>query len=117
MFAGIMIFWKMVYVVVDYATSIYVMDFSKCLKISLRDDIVEKITRFEMHEYQKKEPGEYSSWLINDVNLIDTNAIKPFFEMIGSATLFVFAFVTLMKVHWIIFQDLRRLFNMIKRKS
>jgi ABC-type multidrug transport system fused ATPase/permease subunit len=102
MFAGIMIFWKMVYVVVDYATSIYVMDFSKCLKIRLRDDIVEKITRFEMHEYQKKEPGEYSSWLINDVNLIDTNAIKPFFEMIGSATLFVFAFVTLMKVHWII---------------
>jgi len=98
-FAGIMVFWKLLYIIADYLTAVYVKNFSRCLKIKLRDDIVENISQLEMHEYQKKEPGEYSSWIINDVNQIDHNAIKPFFEMLGAVSLFMFALVTLLKVH------------------
>lgn len=101
-FGLIMLGWKIVYIVIDYITNVQIKVLSKDMKISLRDDIVSNITNLEMNDFTKREPGEYTSWIVNDINQIEKNSIIPFFEIITNVSMFIFAIMALAKISLIV---------------
>lgn len=89
-------------VIIQYFTEGYQAYLIKLFNIYLRDEILKKISNCSNEEFSKKEGGEYAAWLVNDVQLIENNAIIPFFLIIRGASMTVFAVVALAKLHWIL---------------
>jgi len=61
--------------------------------------MLNKITLLNIEEYAEKEPGEYASWIVNDINQIEKNSIIPFFNLTSSLATLFFAFMALIKIH------------------
>ena len=86
-------------VITAYFSELYNFGLIKTFNNDLRQSMLNKITLLNIEEYAEKEPGEYASWIVNDINQIEKNSIIPFFNLTSSLATLFFAFMALIKIH------------------
>lgn len=78
----------------------YLSDLSQAKTIqkmneSLRVKMIEKIVSLDYETYHQADSGTYVSWLTNDINQIEENSFKNFFNMIFSLTTVISSMIAL----------------------
>lgn len=86
-------------VITAYLSSVYNSRLTQIFNNDLRQSMLNKIISLNIEEYAEKEPGEYASWLVNDINQIEKNSIVPFFNLTSAFTTLIFAFIALLTIH------------------
>lgn len=89
-------------VIFQYIAAGYQANLVKLYKVYLRDEIMHNILDLSSEEFAQKEGGEYASWLVNDIQQIEENAILPFFKIVQGIGMTIFAVIALSKLHWIL---------------
>lgn len=87
-------------VLVSFFAARFQASLLKKYNMSLRNQVLKKITGMEYSEFILKQPGEYASWLISDINLIETNSILPFFNLIQAISSGIFSVIALAYMHY-----------------
>lgn len=67
---------------------------------ALRRDIGTKLSQLTYSAYHAHQASDYSSWLSNDINQIETQGFANVYEMAGSILTAVFSMITLVALHW-----------------
>lgn len=94
-----LIFVWVISVVLYYFSSCYQAKLIKIFNTDLRTQILNQISNLQYSEYEKREPGEYASWMVNDITQIENNSIKPFFYAMESLTMAFFSVIALYCIH------------------
>lgn len=94
-----MVFFWILAVVMTYFSSCYQAKLIKVLNTDMRGRMLERISNLSYDEYEKKEPGEYASWLVNDITQIENNSIVPFCTAVESLSTALFALIALFVIH------------------
>ncbi len=89
-------------VVMDYFVNRYKAVVVETFNNELKIRMIDNISVMEYEEYIKKEPGEYASWLTNDIKQIEEKCIIPFFSMCESFGTILFSIIALKYMHPII---------------
>ena len=89
-------------VVLYYFSSCYQAKLIKIFNTDLRTQMLNQISNLQYGEYEKREPGEYASWMVNDITQIENNSIKPFFYAVEALTTTFFSVVALFFIHPIV---------------
>lgn len=87
-------FW-IISVILEYISSCYKASLIKICNIDLRDTVLSSISNLDYDEFIKREPGEYVSWMVSDINQIEKNAITPLFDMLTAISMAVFSIIAL----------------------
>ncbi len=66
----------------------------------IREDILEPITEMNYVEFKEKSKAEYSSWLINDMNMLADNGFSQFYGAIESIVTIAFNAFAIVYFHW-----------------
>lgn len=86
-------------VITAYLSSVYNSKLLQIFNNDLRQSMLNKINSLNIEAYAEKEPGEYASWLVNDINQIEKNSIVPFFNLTSAFATLFFSFIALTKIH------------------
>lgn len=70
------------------------------MSLSLRSDILKKITALSYPDYHKENVGTYTSWVTNDINQIEQMGFISLYELIAGIVNSILAIVALLSVHW-----------------
>lgn len=100
LFEAIKLFsWWLFVIVLTYFSSLYQAYMTKKINICIRNSILNKITSITVKEYDKNGYSLYSSWLINDISLIESNAIQSIYKMIEASFFIFFSLIALAYIH------------------
>ena len=70
------------------------------LSLRLRQDIIEHIENYSVSRFEKNDTGVYTSWLTNDMNLVEENGFTNLFSMVQIFGDSVFSLIALIKFNW-----------------
>lgn len=70
------------------------------LSLRLRQDLARKISKQSIVQFQSRDTGSYSSWLTNDVNLIEGQGFTYLLSSIQIITDPLFSLVALIRFNW-----------------
>ena len=70
------------------------------LSLRLRQDIIEHIENYSVSRFEKNDTGVYTSWLTNDMNLVEENGFNNLFSMVQIFGDSVFSLIALIKFNW-----------------
>lgn len=70
------------------------------LSLRLRQDLARKISKQSIVQFQSRDTGAYSSWLTNDVNLIEGQGFTYLLSSIQIITDPLFSLVALIRFNW-----------------
>lgn len=70
------------------------------LSLHLRQDLARKISRQSIVQFQSRDTGAYSSWLTNDVNMIEGQGFEYLLSSIQVITDPLFSLIALLKFSW-----------------
>lgn len=100
--ATLLSFW-ILSVILEYVSSCYKASLVELYNIDLRDEILSSISKLDYDDFIKKDPGEYVSWLVSDINQIEKNAITPLFDILTAISMAVFSIIALAYINpWIL---------------
>ncbi|MFT8812274.1 ATP-binding cassette domain-containing protein [Oenococcus sp.] len=81
--------------------SIYALTRVKqAVNTSIRRDITERIAQSSYGNYHQRQAGDYSSWMSNDLSIIDSEGVENFFAIVTAITDVVLASLTLAYFHY-----------------
>lgn len=63
--------------------------------LALRNRIIHAISKMSYLEFQDKDINDYSSWITNDINIIEEQTFNNFYQSLSSATLILFSAVAI----------------------
>ncbi|QCI86832.1 ABC transporter ATP-binding protein [Vagococcus zengguangii] len=64
--------------------------------------MIERIEQLSYEQFHERNTNEYSSWLTNDINLIEEQGFANFYRAISSATLLLLSAIAIFKFHWLL---------------
>lgn len=70
------------------------------LSLRLRQDIIEHLEDYSVSRFEKHDTGVYTSWLTNDMNLVEENGFTNLFSMIQIFGDSIFSLIALIKFNW-----------------
>ena len=70
------------------------------LSLRLRQDIIEHIEDYSVSRFEKHDTGVYTSWLTNDMNLVEENGFTNLFSMVQIFGDSIFSLIALIKFNW-----------------
>ena len=70
------------------------------LSLRLRQDIIEHLENYSVSGFEKNDTGVYTSWLTNDMNLVEENGFTNLFSMVQIFGDSVFSLIALIKFNW-----------------
>ena len=70
------------------------------LSLRLRQDIILHIENYPVSCFEQHDTGVYTSWLTNDMNLIEENGFTNLFSMVQIFGDSVFSLIALLKFNW-----------------
>ena len=70
------------------------------LSLRLRQDIIEHLENYSVSRFEKNDTGVYTSWLTNDMNLVEENGFNNLFSMVQISGDSVFSLIALIKFNW-----------------
>lgn len=82
------------YLILNYRAT-----FVRILNNDIRKHILDRLSEMKYFEYVEKGPGEYVSWLTNDINQIEKNTIVPALQVVEAVFSGVFATIVLCQFH------------------
>ncbi|WP_052000049.1 ABC transporter ATP-binding protein [Schleiferilactobacillus shenzhenensis] len=85
---------------VEYVSQILRARVSQAMANALRLDIGTKLSRLTYDQYHQHQASDYSSWLSNDINQIETQGFTNVYDMLESILTAIFSMVTLIALHW-----------------
>ncbi|MCI1892411.1 MAG: ABC transporter ATP-binding protein/permease [Schleiferilactobacillus harbinensis] len=89
-----------VLLVADYINGVERAKIMQKMDSALRLDIGEKLSRLRYDQYHAHQASDYSSWLSNDVNQIETQGFTNVYNMLDSILTAIFSMITLIALHW-----------------
>lgn len=85
---------------VEYISQILRARVSQAMANALRLDIGTKLSRLSYDQYHQHQASDYSSWLSNDINQIETQGFANVYDMLESILTAIFSMITLIALHW-----------------
>ncbi|MEB3364710.1 ABC transporter transmembrane domain-containing protein [Lactobacillus sp. R2/2] len=70
------------------------------LSLHVKQDIISHISKYSVEKFNEYDTSVYSSWLTNDMNLIEGNGFGNLFQSIQIITDPLFSIIALIKFHW-----------------
>ena len=70
------------------------------LSLRLRQDIIEHLENYSVSRFEKNDTGVYTSWLTNDMNLVEEDGFNNLFSMVQIFGDSVFSLIALIKFNW-----------------
>ncbi|MFT8470241.1 MAG: ABC transporter ATP-binding protein [Oenococcus sp.] len=70
------------------------------MSLSLRHDISQQISGLPYGRFHAKNSDDYSSWLMNDVTMIENGGFSVFFDIISVSLDAIFSIIALLSFHW-----------------
>lgn len=70
------------------------------LSLRLRQDIILHLENYPVSCFEQHDTGVYTSWLTNDMNLIEENGFTNLFSMVQIFGDSVFSLIALLKFNW-----------------
>ncbi|MEB3362783.1 hypothetical protein SDC49_01040 [Lactobacillus sp. R2/2] len=70
------------------------------LSLRLRQDIILHLENYLVSHFEQHDIGVYTSWLTNDMNLIEENGFTNLFSMVQIFGDSVFSLIALLKFNW-----------------
>ncbi|MCV3296792.1 MAG: ABC transporter transmembrane domain-containing protein [Oenococcus sp.] len=70
------------------------------MSLSLRHDISQQISGLPYSRFHAKNSDDYSSWLMNDVTMIENGGFSVFFDIISVSLDAIFSIIALLSFHW-----------------
>lgn len=70
------------------------------LSLRLRQDIIEHLEDYSVSQFEKRDTGVYTSWMTNDMNLIEENGFTNLFSMVQIFGDSIFSLIALIKFNW-----------------
>jgi ABC-type multidrug transport system fused ATPase/permease subunit len=92
----------LVFLLITYIVIIFQSKTNEAMKIYLRDKVVDRLAHTEYQGYHDNKPSTYSSWLMNDVNQISSESLRPFYELMAGIISLVISIITLLALHWVL---------------
>lgn len=68
----------------------------------LREQIVLALSHSSYTNFHQKNPNEYTSWLTNDMNILEEQGLGNLYGGMSSATLLTFSAIAILNFHWIL---------------
>ena len=81
---------------------LYVESIKQKQLVTFKKSVIEKIEQLSYEQFHERNANEYSSWLTNDINLIEEQGFANFYRAISSATLLLFSAIAIFKFHWLL---------------
>ena len=70
------------------------------LSLRLRQDIILHLENYPVSRFEQHDTGVYTSWLTNDMNLVEENGFTNLFSMVQIFGDSVFSLIALLKFNW-----------------
>lgn len=67
---------------------------------AVRDDLTNRICALPYTAYHARQTDDYSSWLSNDINQIETQGFTNVYSLVDSGLIALFSLITLVTMHW-----------------
>lgn len=82
-----------------YFSHWYEAVFLETIHNDLKGEMINTISEMDCETFENKEPGEYASWLTNDMNQIEAKCMIPFFNACESFCTVLFCIAALKSMH------------------
>ncbi|MCO7127355.1 ABC transporter ATP-binding protein/permease [Sporolactobacillus shoreicorticis] len=95
----IMCLWIII-IALMYLTIVYKAKVEQKMSTAIRMDIVKQLECTSYSEFHVNKTGVYSSWLNNDISLIETQGFENFYSLVSGISGIIFSVIALFSYHW-----------------
>lgn len=98
-FSVYMILIRIFSVVMAYFADRYKAGVRECFNNEIKRNLINSLAHMEYQKYEEKEPGEYASWMTNDIHQIEEKCFLSFFTICEAVSTVIFSIVALFYMH------------------
>lgn len=98
-FSVYMILIRVFSVIMAYFADRYEAGVRECFNNEMKGKLIYSLAHMEYQRYEEKEPGEYASWLTNDIHQIEDKCFSSFFLICEAVSTVLFSIVALFYMH------------------
>lgn len=98
-FSVYMILVRVFSVIMAYFADRYKAGMRECFNNEIKRNLIGSLAHMEYQKYEEKEPGEYASWMTNDIHQIEEKCFTSFFTICEAVSTVIFSIVALLYMH------------------